>query len=404
MPIGGTRLIRIGIAAIFLVLAGAAILVSAARALDMQGDERLAQLDTGPDTQQHWARLSGQMVAGKTPLDAAALAALRHEAVRNPFSAMPYFLTGASRKLTGDAKGGAHLVGLAVSRDPRFLPPRYWNIYSAAERNQIEAATDATLRVVVLDRDSIQTTTAMLVRLTASRRSWPAIRAALPQGATWREIYYNKLVDAGFEPSIVFDVIDVARQASGKPPEVREQNALLGKMAQSADYDRAYTAWLGWLPEEALGKVAYLYDGRFSGAPGAAPFNWTFAAGGDGTGTIDHDRGLRFDYSGAVSMDIATETMLVPPGHYRLAVSAALDEALSPDTIVPLAWQIVCLPARKPIADLRLPNSAASAGVAAEFDVPADCPAQQLSLHGMPSEVPVRVGGYVRSVAIEKVK
>jgi hypothetical protein len=404
MPMGGARKVRIGVAAAFLIAAGVAVLFSAARALDAQGNDRLAQAVTGPDTQQRWVALSNKLVTAKAPLDPATLVRVRAAAIRDPLSAIPYFITGASKVLGGDAVGGGRLVDLSVSRDPRFLPARYTAIRNAMALGKIEEATQATLRVIALDPDSNQTTIPILVELTKDRRSWPAIRKALPTGTNWRETYYTKLVEAGFEPSIVFDVIDVARAASGKPPAVREQNALLSKMVSSADFDRAYTAWLGWLPTDALGKVAYLYDGAFSGAPGAPPFNWTLASGGDGAGVLDKEHGLRFDFAATTNVELATETMLIPAGRYKLITFTSLDETMTQDAPVPVSWQLMCLPKRNIIADVRLPNVTATKGVAATFDVPADCPAQQLTLQGASMEFAFRVGGFVRSVAIEKAK
>jgi hypothetical protein len=406
MPMAVGRWVRLAAAAAFLLGGAAAIASTAARSLDLQGYDALAQRISGGTTQQQWDALSGKMAApkGVKALDAETLARLRAEAVRHPLSATPYFLAGASRKLSGDAAGGARLVDLSVRRDPRFLPPRYWRINYAAERSRAGDATDAVLRVIVLDPASLMRTIPMLVVLTRSPDSWPRIREALPTGEAWREIYYNQLVENKVEPSIVFSAIDAVRASSGKPPSVREQGTLLASMTQKGDFDRAYTAWLGWLPPDALGKVAYLYDGGFTGAPGPSPFNWTLSSSGDGAAVIDKDRGLRFDYSPNVNMQLAVETVLMPPGRYRLISFSALDQEISSDIPLPVAWQVMCLPKRNVVATLRLPNSAASKGVAGFFDITPECVAQTLSLEGLAMEYPVRAGGYVRSVAIEKAK
>lgn len=406
MPMAVGRWVRFGAAAVFAVGATVAIASTAARALDVQGYDALAKRLSSRTTEQQWIELSGKMSApkGAKPLDAATLARLRDEAVRHPLSAAPLFLTGASRKLSGDKVGGARLVSLAVRRDPRFMPARYWQINDAIDRDRAGEATDAVLRVIVLDPDSLMRTVAMLVLLTRSPDSWPKIRAALPSGAAWREIYYNQLVEAKVEPSIVFNAIDAVRVSSGAPPGIREQSALLAAMVQKADFDRAYTAWLGWLPPEELGKVAYLYDGNFTGAPGATPFNWALSSGSDGAAVIDRERGLRFDYSPNGNMQLAAETVLMPPGNYKLTSFSMLDQEISNDIPFPVAWQVMCLPKRNVIATLRLPNSSGRKGVAGTFAVPADCLAQTLSLEGLAMEYPVRAGGYVRSVAIEKAK
>ena len=404
MPMSAGRWVRLMAAAGFTVAAGFAIVSTAARALDVQGDDRLAAAISRDTTHQQWAALSGKMSIGKTALDDATLARLRTEAVRRPLSAEPYFLTGATRKLKGDGPGGVRLVDLALSRDPRLLAARYWRMVDAVERGRVADATDAALRVISLDQGSILTTIPILVRLTRSPDSWPKIRAALPAAEAWRENYYNELVAQKVEPSIVFSAIDAVRASSGKPPSVREQSALLASMTQKADFDRAYTAWLGWLPPEALGKVAYLYDGGFTGAPGATPFNWNFAQSNDGAAVLDREQGLRFDYSPNANMQLAAEMVLMPPGKYRLTSFSTLDQEIGQDIPFPVAWQVMCLPKRNVVVSMRLPNSSARKGIAANFEIAPDCVAQLLTLEGISMEFPVRAGGYVRSVAIEKAK
>ena len=166
----------------------------------------------------------------------------------------------------------------------------------------------------------------------------------------------------------------------------------------------AHLSGIGWLPPDALSKVAYLYDGGFSGAPGAPPFNWTFASTGDGASGIDKDHGLRFDYSPSQNLQLANQVVLLTAGRYRMTATALLDQAMAQDAEAPLSWQLKCLPKGNIVADLRLPNTTVAKGVAVVFDVPADCAAQDLSLQGTAMEFPMRVGGYVRSLVIEKAK
>lgn len=401
----GGRAVRLALAALFLVGALVAIGRSTANALDRQGDPTLA-LTLGLPSVQQLHRLSEQAALSKTPPPAATLALARDAAKRDPLTGDPYFLHGAARNLAGDPRAAARLVDLSVRRDPRFIPARFWRIGFAAQRGRVADATDAAVRVIEISPASREQTIPLVVRLTLSPDSWPRIRRALttPTGATWRESYFNQLVAAGVEPSIVFSAIDVVRETSGKPPGVREQEALLSSMVQKGDIERAYTAWLGWLPPEALSKVAYLYDGRFGGAPGAKPFNWLLTSSGDGAAVIDKQHGLRIDYTANQPVQLARQVILMTPGRYRLTSVGLLDQPMSQDAEVPLLWQIVCLPKRQAIATLRLPDATIAKGSTMIFDVPPGCTAQQLSLEGMGMEFPIRVGGFVRSVQIEKAK
>lgn len=401
----GGRAVRLALAALFLVGALVAIGRSTASKLDRQGNPALAVALGLPDIQQLY-RLSERAALAKTSPSPADLALAREAARRDPLTGDPYFLHGAARRLAGDPRGAARLVDLSLRRDPRFIPAWFWRIGFAAEHRRVADATDAAVRVIEISRDAREQTIPLVVRLTLSPESWPRIRRALttPTGATWRESYFNQLVAAGVEPSIVFSAIDVVRESSGKPPGVREQEALLSSMVQKGDFERAYTAWLGWLPPESLAKVAYLYDGRFSGAPGAKPFNWLLSGSGDGATSIDKQHGLRIDYTANQPVQLARQVILMTPGRYRMTVVSLLDQPMSQDAEVPLLWQVICLPRREAIATLRLPDTTSAKGAAMIFDVPQGCAAQQLSLEGLGMEFPIRVGGYVRSVEIEKAR
>lgn len=401
----GGRAVRLALAALFLVAALVAIGRSTANALDRKGEPSLA-LALGLPSVQPLYRLSEQAALAKTLPSPASLALARDAAQRDPLTGDPYFLHGAARRLAGDPRAAARLVDLAVHRDPRFIPAWFWRIGFAAEHRKVADATDAAVRVIEISPDSREQTIPLVVRLTLSPASWPRIRRALatPTGATWRESYFNQLVAAGVEPSIVFSAIDVVRETSGKPPGAREQEALLASMVQKGDFERAYTAWLGWLPPESLSKVAYLYDGRFSGAPGAKPFNWILTSSGDGAAVIDKQHGLRIDYTANQPVQLARQIILMTPGRYRMTSVSLLDQPMSQDAEVPLLWQVICLPKRQAIATVRLPDATSAKGAAIVFDVPPGCAAQQLSLEGLGMEFPIRVGGYVRSVEIEKAK
>lgn len=402
MPASARQVARAAAGLAFLGIAGFAVLQSTAAALDRQGRPGLARQVSATAPRQVREELVERVSIDRHPLTPEVEAQVRADAIRDPLAGAPLYLFGASRGLKGDGKGAEQLVRLSIKRNPRLLAARYWMINHLAEQRRAAEAADATLRVLALDPDSYGKVVPILVELTRYRESWPRIRAALPQAGTWREIYFNALVQQKFDPSIVFSAIDVAKSGGNARPSVREQTGLLSSMIGRGDYDRAYTAWLGWLGPDELVKVAYLYDGGFTGAPGAAPFNWTLNSGGIGTAQIDANRGLRFDFTPSDTLQLASQTIVLPAGAYRLRVASMLDEAMGEGAEVPLTWQVACLPDRRLIAEVRLPDVTEAKAVAVPFEVPANCPAQQVQLIGSGMEFPVRMGGGVRSVAIEQ--
>lgn len=405
MPVSARQGVRAAAGLAFLGVAGFAVLQSTAASLDRQGRPGLALSVSATAQRQVREELVERVSVDRHPLTAEVQAQVRADAIRDPLAGAPLYLTGASRGLEGDAKGAEQLVRLSIERNPRLMAARYWMIRHLGEQRRAAEAADATLRVLALDPESYATMVPILVELTKYRESWPRIRAALPTAGTWREIYFNLLVQQKFDPSIVFSAIDVAKSGGSARPSVREQTGLLSSMIARGDYDRAYTAWLGWLSPAELVKVAYLYDGGFTGAPGAPPFNWTLSSGGIGTAEIEASRGLRFDFTPSDPLQLASQTIVLPAGAYRLRVAAMLDRAMGEggDGLeVPLQWQVTCLTDRRVIAEVRLPDATELKTVAVRFEVPANCPAQQVQLTGSSMEFPVRMGGFVRSVAIDQ--
>lgn len=401
MQVSGGRLARLAGAAVFAVAALAVIVPAMASRLDEQGNDRVASIFS--DVTLQWLDgVSERTVMAKQPVSRATLDAARDAAKRMPLAPQPYFIAGTAKALAGDAAGARALVDLSVHRDPRFLPARYWRIQDAAQRSDPAAATAAVLRAIDLDVPNRDANIGLLVKLTPIAQSWPLIRAAMPGARDWRDRYYDQLVGAKLEPSLVFNAIDVAHAASGAPPVEHEQAGLLASLVEKGDFDRAYTAWLGWLPADALGKLAYVYDGEFTGARGAPPFNWKVSTSGDASASVERGHGLRFDYLPGADAELASEMLMMTPGNYRLSSVAALDNLRNPDTEVPVGWRLLCLPSRAEVLTMRFQNSTDPKPVAADFTIGENCQAQLLELAGLAMEMPVQAGGYVRSVAIEK--
>ena len=78
---------------------------------------------------------------------------------------------------------------------------------------------------------------------------------------------------------------------------------------------------------------------------------------------------------------LASQLLVLAPGRYRLAMSLAGDHAGS------LSWTVTCAASNAALVSLRLSDlKIASQG--ATFDVPGDCPAQQLQLVANAPDLP----------------
>lgn len=191
----------------------------------------------------------------------------------------------------------------------------------------------------------------------------PYVRADRP----WMPKLLRYVLDGGSDTSRL--VAALILDAGGLPVTrgyVGFNGAVLNALVQAADFDRARRY------------VALVTRAR-SGKPGMAggvddpaefgPFAWHYA------NTADYDARPLPDGAVAGRMapghagSVAVRLLLLSPGRYRAVVPATADAAGS-------MWQLSCLPNNTVVRW--------SQGASASFDVPSDCPAQELDLvvHG----------------------
>jgi hypothetical protein len=172
-----------------------------------------------------------------------------------------------------------------------------------------------------------------------------------------------------------------------------EQAALVNMLITNRDYQRAYLAWINFLPESALSGIAFVYDGNFAGLPGPPPFNWQLFADGAGNAelarksSLPQSTALDANYFSEQPSTMAQQTIVLEPGSYifSYSVTGSHDD----DTGGSLGWTLRCLdkPGTELLRSGLLPSTPTRVDV--RFTVPtAGCAAQQLSLVGTSGDVP----------------
>jgi hypothetical protein len=126
-----------------------------------------------------------------------------------------------------------------------------------------------------------------------------------------------------------------------------------------------------------------IFNEGFEPSAAPPPFNWRFLS--NDAGIAQPEKGsLRVLFYGRDNAILATQLLLLGPGRYRLSVP--ITSTSGPDGA--LSWTVTCLRGRSPIFTLPLPGEASAKSVDGQFDVPANCPAQRLSLQGAIEESP----------------
>lgn len=152
---------------------------------------------------------------------------------------------------------------------------------------------------------------------------------------------------------------------------------LLGAAVANGDFGLA-RAYLRGVPGggAALSEIGFT---PMTTGDGFGPFGWALIYDEDGGAQPDGAAGLRIRLSADQRMQVARRTMLLPPGRYRLSQRLTAPGGSTPAS---LYWKMRCLSApREEVLWQR--DLAARRGAfldISEITVPAQCPAQQLTL------------------------
>ncbi len=384
------------------VLVGAAAIVWwAAIGLALNGSPALAQhLGVAPQALDD-EKLVPRALLHPHAFSPTETARLRADAKGEPLAALPYFLLATSAAAAGHKAQASGLVDAALLRDPRSATALALKMQETYAARQFGKTADHALGLLAI-RPEDPRALDFVVYLSGIPQARARIFAALERNPGWRSGYINALSATYGKTSFVYEAIQI-----GNPVAINlagERAALLADLIKLHDYDRAYTAWVSWLPAEALSSIGYVYDGAFTGAPGALPFNWRFDNSDKVTTSIEPGTGLSVNVDGTVEVVPATQTILLPPGRYRLVTTLGNATAAGADTASPFVWQVKCVDQAQLIMEAAFPPTKADSKFAsAAFDVPATCAAQTIELRAKPQIYPTRTVVAIKSIAIRKV-
>ncbi|WP_187770846.1 hypothetical protein, partial [Cognatilysobacter lacus] len=229
----------------------------------------------------------------------------------------------------------------------------------------------------------------------------PVFRAtlarALRDGRPWRALLPAVLADTS-GPSEVESLLASIANRGGSSSESALRARLLERLGRAR---QARAQWHASLTAPMKRFDDLVFDGGFEAPSGPPPYAWQFesqkgtAVGVDAARAFEGGRSLAVQFDGRTADFTGVwQDLALAPGVYRLtlASSATLSGAR------PIAWTVSCRPSERPLA--RLDVAAYGAGWKAfsvTFQVPGDCPAQQLRLTSIgPSQADRSVDGEIR--------
>jgi hypothetical protein len=329
------------------------------------------------------------------PLNDTAMATLVLSRMPLDPDAQTYLALVAAAK--GDAPRARGLMELALRSDGRSLRPRLWLIDRALRHRDYPAAVALLDRLITVIPSRRAQTVGAMASIVRDPASHPAITKMLATNPSWRENFLYAVNQQGMPPDAIYRLTE---QNSAKASALVEQGALLQSLLKNHEYERAYLAWINFLPESSLKQVGAIYDTEFANLAGPAPFNWQLLNSPDGSAEFRAPKGLTASYLGAAPAPLAQQTILLSPGRYRLSVVAS-----GRDEYSQLAWVITCARGGDPVVATRLLKlSDGRQKYSSIFQIPASgCEAQQLALTGTPGEFPRTADAEIDAIHIEPV-
>ena len=316
----------------------------------------------------------GQAAARGSAPDDRTLARLEQLAAKDPLGAQPFLVQGAIAGRNGDFERAERLLAIARQRAPRSPAARYLmgDLYLRTNR-----PVDAMAEMAVLNRllpAGSQQLAPSLAAYAKAPGSIPQIKAIL---GSYPELEEPLLAAMSSDVANTDTILRLASSHNREGPAPVWQRLLLSNLVEKGEYRKAYSTWT-----RLSGVAAHpgLHNPQFDASNAPPPFNWRFAEGA-GAVVQPSSGGLQVVYYGRDNLALAEQVTLLPSGRYSLAanVSGSFPQGSG------VAWRVKCLPNGPELMTLPL---AGPGPLGRDFAVPANCPAQSISLTGEMLEVP----------------
>jgi hypothetical protein len=218
----------------------------------------------------------------------------------------------------------------------------------------------------------------------------------------WRDDFLTAVYRRARHPAAAFPLLS-AMNAAGSPPTVGELSPYLERMVAEKQYEEGYLNWLLFLPESEISRITPIYDGDFNGWKTSRPFGWSFAnsiGGSAEIGRIEPDRSaLHVSSNGFDKALFASQLLLLTPGRYTFSgeILNQTDGAAGS-----VEWSFACDGQRELVAVPSVPTGGVWRSFSAVVEIPSGCPAQWLSLVGLPGDRRTTVELWYDRIKIER--
>lgn len=382
-------------------LAGLCFREAAVRALAPTTPVVMRIAATHPDVVLRKAKLD--LVEKNGILDTATLDATRRAATQAPLDARPFLILGHQQLLDRQPERAVRTLEMAQRLDPRerlthlLLVDRYLRTaryVDTAEQFSVLA------RLMGQSEGVIPAAVAEMTRIPETR---DAVRRTLRTDPALERAVLRALAKSQTPPADIFALASPAAQRDAGQAESWGP-MLIARLVEQGRYADARRVWQRVYRLSDAQVAAPLFNSRFAQTTASPPFDWTFVA--SSIGAADPRGGtLAIDYYGRDSGTLASQLLTLGAGTYRFGFTIEGSKAADGPA---LFWSLRCKTTGTTTSTtegaeiLRMPVAGTGQvqKVAANFTVPAGCPAQQLALVGQAGEFPVAVTVTLRDLTL----
>jgi hypothetical protein len=338
-------------------------------------------------------RIVRAAVAGQ-PVPRSELDAIYSAAADAPLAPEPYLVRGVDAQTTGNAGLAQRALEAARRRNPRSLAAHYFLADHYLRTNQPDAGLVELARLTRLLPTSIATVAPYYARYAREPGGAARVKAMLRAHPEFEPDVLSALANDAANADLILFLASGRGQSTGDPPAWHGQ--LVQSLVEASQYAKARAIW-SKLSGEPVAADPGLFDPQFSGKKAPPPFNWSLLSNASGLAEEQGEGRLHLIYYGRDNVTLASQTLTLSPGRYRLSFKVEG----SSKNLPALAWTISCLPSKRAISSFALGRQAGQ--TASDFSIGADCPAQLLALTGTSPEFPETVDVTLSGLSLTKV-
>lgn len=334
--------------------------------------------------------------------DTEAVEALARRALANgPLEVAAIRVLGEAAEARGDEDGARKLISTAAARSLRDGPSHAWMMRDHLRAGRYAPAFEHGKVLLWVPGAGRMVSRQMAAAAASDPKAREALAEVFADAEDRSELLSRELA-AIMDPGAYFYFLIDLKDAGGTLRRDETARAI-ASMLRTRDVAQAYLAWVQLLPQEGQQGLGNVYDGDFEGLPGAPPFNWNLRADAGteisptpgGTG-----QSLYIQYEGERPRPLTEQTLLLPPGPYRLRVRARMAGEGYGEQLV---WTASCAGVAEPLFQFDAPDEAEVwRELSAGFTVPEGCAWQHLRLNGRPGDRLGFVRGWFDGMIIEQ--